>query len=357
MTFADVETRASKGDVRAQVDLAARLDEAGRYAEAVDWLARASRAGDPEALTRLGLKLVTGANAPFIPAEGAKLLYQASEAGGAGAADRLAVLAGMGFALQQSWDGAFDWLQRAAELGSDDALEQLRILSGDAAGTVVSMRRKIDIAAWTSPSRATVLHDSPRIRLMPGLISPQACGWVIRQSRGRLVRAEVYDPVTGANVPSEETRFNRIANFGLAETNLLNLLIQARLAAAVGVPLNRLEGFAVLHYEVGEEYGEHYDFLDPAIPACAAEIARFGQRIATCLLYLNEDYEGGTTDFPQLGVCNKGRTGDVLEFHSVLPSGAPDTRSVHAGRSPTRGEKWLLTQFIRDRAVIGTGGG
>ena len=114
-----------------------------------------------------------------------------------------------------------------------------------------------------------------------------------------------------------------------------------------------LEPFAVLHYAPGEEYGEHYDYLDPAIPAYAAELAQRGQRVATCLMYLNDDYEGGETDFPKLDVSFKGKKGDALIFFSVDASGRPDARTVHAGRTPTRGEKWLLSQFFRNRAVVG----
>ena len=114
-----------------------------------------------------------------------------------------------------------------------------------------------------------------------------------------------------------------------------------------------LEAFAVLHYAPGEAYGEHVDFLDPAIPAYAAELAQRGQRVATCLIYLNDDYEGGETEFPKLGLSFKGGKGDALIFFSTDPSGHPDRRTVHAGRTPTSGEKWLLSQFFRDRPVVG----
>ncbi len=117
--------------------------------------------------------------------------------------------------------------------------------------------------------------------------------------------------------------------------------------------MNQLEAFAVLSYAPGEEYGEHHDYLDPAIPAYRAEIARMGQRIATCLIYLNEDYEGGQTEFPQLGLSYRGRTGDALIFFSADQAGTPDPRTVHAGRPATSGHKWLLSQFIRNRPVIG----
>ena len=37
---------------------------------------------------------------------------------------------------------------------------------------------------------------------------------------------------------------------------------------------------------------------------------------------------------------------------NALPNGKPDTRMVHAGRPPTSGEKWIVSQFIRNRPAL-----
>ena len=67
------------------------------------------------------------------------------------------------------------------------------------------------------------------------------------------------------------------------------------------------------------------------------------------LVYLNQGFEGGETDFPLLDLKFKGRKGDALMFSNVDASGAPDRRMFHAGLPPTAGEKWLLSQWVRDR--------
>jgi hypothetical protein len=350
--MADTSTR--NAGPAAEVDEAARLDQAGRHADAVNCLARAAQTGFAPALGQLGRRLLAGDRAPLLPAQGIDLLGEAARGGEADAAELLAVLAGGGFYRPRDWSFALDCLERAAELGSAPARRQLRILAGapaDHAGPWPALRERVDVAAWTSAPPADALCAAPVIRAVPDLVPPEACAFVIDQARPRLVRAEVQDPETGRPVMGAH-RTNRLANFGLTSTSLLNIFIQARISAATGAPAEQLEAFSVLNYRLGEEASEHLDSLDPTVPAYAARIARYGQRSMTCLLYLNDGYDGGATEFPEVGISHRGRAGEALYFVSADASGVPDPVSVHAGRPPTAGEKWVLSQFIRDRSGI-----
>jgi prolyl 4-hydroxylase len=107
----------------------------------------------------------------------------------------------------------------------------------------------------------------------------------------------------------------------------------------------------VLHYDVGEEITEHYDFIDPNIPGYAEEIARQGERVVTFLVYLNDDYGEGQTAFPRLGISNKGTRGEGIFFVNAV-DGKADTRTLHAGRTPAGGEKWIVSQFVRNRPLL-----
>jgi hypothetical protein len=363
MTLADLQARAKAGDAGAQVELAAQLDEQGRHDDAINCLAVAGRAGDAKALTILGLRLVTGRNAPFLPKDGAGLLGDAAARGGADAAGHLAVLAALGFYVEQNWQAALECLLRSAELGSASAQEQLRILAGEDVRQPPPgppfwrrLREAIDLGAWlksSTPSRS--LSDSPVMLVFDGFVPPEVCDWMARQSRARLSRAHVYGEADGGALVNRG-RTNTTANFALVETNLLNVLIQAKIGAATGTPLARMEAFNIMHYDVGEEFRDHFDFLDPSVPAYGQEIARMGQRVGTFLVYLNDDYEGGETAFPKLGVAHRGAKGSGFYFRSCDAAGKPDVRSTHAGRPTTSGEKWVLSQFIRDRAIVGAAG-
>ena len=79
------------------------------------------------------------------------------------------------------------------------------------------------------------------------------------------------------------------------------------MAACLEIPLRHFEPITVLHYAAGEEITEHFDFVDPNVPNYPQEIAQNGQRVVTFLVYLNDDYAEGETEFPRLGVSHKGR--------------------------------------------------
>jgi len=112
-----------------------------------------------------------------------------------------------------------------------------------------------------------------------------------------------------------------------------------------------MSAITVLHYDAGEEITDHYDFIDPNLPSYAQELAEKGDRVVTFLVYLNDTYQGGETAFPRLGLSHKGSGGEGLFFVNT-ENGRADTRTLHAGRTPIDGEKWIVSQFVRDRAVL-----
>ena len=104
------------------------------------------------------------------------------------------------------------------------------------------------------------------------------------------------------------------------------------------------EPLQVLRYAPGEQYREHSD----ALPHVAPE----QQRVLTFLVYLNEDYKGGETAFPALGIKFRGRRGDGLLFRNSSSDGAIDRRAIHAGLPVTRGAKLLASRWIRAAPLV-----
>ena len=135
----------------------------------------------------------------------------------------------------------------------------------------------------------------------------------------------------------------------LPHSDLVLALIRARIANAIGVPGSFFEITTFLHYLPGQTFAPHHDFLDDNLPGYAKEVADHCQRVVTYLLYLNDDFAGGETDFPLIDFRHKGRKGDALFFWNVDPAGALDRRTLHAGLPPIRGEKYMLSQWVRNK--------
>jgi hypothetical protein len=189
------------------------------------------------------------------------------------------------------------------------------------------------------------------VLIVENFASPELCARIVARARGRLAPAKVIDAASGG-LRYAQGRSNSAAYFNLAEMDFALVLLRARIAALTGLPVGNMEAPNLFHYAVGQEFAPHYDFLDAEYPGYAQQLAATGaQRVLTFLLYLNEDYEGGETEFPSAGWRYKGRTGDALFFWNVEPSGQPDRRTLHAGLPPTRGEKYLLSQWIQGRVA------
>jgi len=254
-----------------------------------------------------------------------------------------AVALAMGVGAPQSWAGAAQCLRAAAAAGSASARAQLAILAPDGG--------EVRPDEWAAPLAKRVLSTSPRVVAIDGFLSAAACDWIVARAAPHLTAAKVYGP-DGAASGAGSSRTNSAFEFGFGDLDVVLVMARAKIAAAIGAPLGALEPPQVLSYEVGQSFHRHHDFLDPALPGHAADIARHGQRAVTFLTYLNANFEGGETDFPLLGLRHKGGRGDALYFANLDAAGVGDRRTVHEGRAPTAGRKWLLSQWIRNRARV-----
>ena len=107
----------------------------------------------------------------------------------------------------------------------------------------------------------------------------------------------------------------------------------------------------VFHYALTQDIKPHYDRLNDGVADYAGGGYK-GDRIATFLLYLNDDFDGGELEFPLVGQRFRGKAGDALYFAHVDQAGKPERLSLHAGLPIQRGEKYVLSQWIHDRPLV-----
>jgi len=268
------------------------------------------------------------------------LIERAAEKGHAGAICQLATIEAVGAGRVRDLKKALDLLRGAAELGSDHALKQLALLG---------CNRTVDATGLLEVPKGRQIADSPRIRVIEQFAETAICDWIVERSRNKLRPAMVWDAHSGSG-RVDAVRTNNMVELRLTDMDVVLAVLRARISIAMRLPESIFETPQVMHYTVGQEFKLHHDYLDPQLPGHAIDIELRGQRIATFLIYLNDDFQGGETAFPRAGVSFRGKKGDALYFANVSRSGAPDPNSVHEGKPPTAGEKWIFSQWIRDQA-------
>ena len=283
------------------------------------------------------------------------------QTGGAASAHEQALRAAEGNGTARDWKTAFDHLETAARLGHALAQATLagltgqwplayRVLDGEAVDADwTAWRGSINIATALRVPPPRILSASPRIAMVEAFAAPEICDWLMARARPKLVPARLYDPATGGATHGG-ARTSSERHFPWTERDLIFALLRERIAIASELPVTAMEPPTIMHYLPGQEFLPHFDFLDPKRPGLAKNVAANGQRVLTFLVSLNDSYEGGETEFPALGKRFKGRKGHAFFFWNVDERGTIDPRTLHAGLPPRSGEKWLLSQWIRDRA-------
>jgi prolyl 4-hydroxylase len=410
--FERLWSAAQTGRGDAQESLAAILADAGRAEEARHWLFRATSTGRPSAETKLGLWEIVGYGGPADIGRGLNRILACAHGGDAEAAHMASILYGGGVAAPRDRTTAMRWLLQAARCGHVRATAQLGLLIGPEAesganllriaaaqGSAVAMyalgralrsgdERAVWLAAaaaakhplavnavavpgpprvervhvpqwdrladaadlrWVErPFRRQLEREQPHIESLQDFLPRSICDYVIGMAAPMLVRGKVVDQRGLESV--SEVRRNAVMSFGLADSDFILELINLRIARAVDLPPENAEGLGVLHYRTGDSYAPHVDFLADT-PANAAQLAARGQRIRTLLVYLNEDFDGGDTAFPQIGLGLKPGAGSALIFHNVDADGRTDPLTLHTGTAPTRGEKWAISKWFRNKAL------
>jgi prolyl 4-hydroxylase len=305
------------------------LAEAGRDAEAIGIIEGLARQGEPESLFTLGDAHWRGASLPQNLAQGRELFRLASDGGHPVALRAYTNLLASGIAGPRDWNGAIQRLREEAKIDSRRAqmLSLIEAMDLDAAGDPRALppgRPQTDKLQLTRFERAftpaecdfLVLIAEPTFQ--PSVVATDAGVDVrdpIRTSDGSTMHWLIEDPVVHA--------------------------VNRRLAALSGTRVEQGEPLQILRYRPGQQYRRHVDWLGPD-----------QARVITALIYLNEEYEGGETQFPKAGVKIRGRKGDAIVFKSVLEDGRLDPMSEHAGLPVTKGAKFLASRWIRAHRYV-----
>ena len=301
------------------------LAEQGRLKEAFDLILLLADRDDPDALLTLADFYWQGGPVEQDPPRARELFRRASAVGHPMGRMFTTNLLGNGLFGPRDWREALSRLKDESALDPyrAQALQALQAMALDAEGAPQGL---------IAPQR---LSDQLEVNLFPGLFTRAECDLVLAAADQRYLPSTIVDS-SGREVPHPLRSSDGAPLHWLIEDPAIHAL-NRRLSKASDTRYEQAEPLLVLRYQPGQQYRPHLD----ALPSLE------NQRVVTALVYLNDDYVGGETEFPHLGLKVKGRKGDVLVFRNTRPDGSPDPLSEHAGLPVLDGIKHLGSRWIR----------
>ena len=199
--------------------------------------------------------------------------------------------------------------------------------------------------------RRSMSLESPRVAVIEDALTPAECASFIELGKEKLRAITVVNADDGGDI-EHEARRGKFTSFVRGQDDFVRR-IESRIAKLTSWPVDNGEGFQLIHYGPGDEYRAHYDWFDPALPGSAYHMRAGGQRVATMIFYLNQPERGGGTQFPWLsGLTVSAVPGRALYFENIDGAHAIDQRVQHAGMPVERGEKWIVTKWLRVGANV-----
>ena len=230
------------------------------------------------------------------------------------------------------------------------SFERFEYNGNEHAGKISVIENDAVLAPVLSLKEGRVYCEEPLIIVFDNAVSEDMCDAIIAKhiadgmnpDSGKQSRQESYTQVTedveqrGISLGMDPYHYGLIANAIVENCGFEHSLIEA---------------IDIYNYDVGRYLDLHHDY--PYFPDKINYYSHGdNDRVGTGILYLNDDYEGGTTYFPQLGVDVKPKKGSLLYFKQCYDE-PTNWSTIHESTVIKQGTKWIASCFFSERERIG----
>lgn len=170
-----------------------------------------------------------------------------------------------------------------------------------------------------------------RPMVVKNVLTHDECEYIMKEASKKLKPSTIsHESIVDESVRKSETAW--------LDTNdaVINNIVE-RCVSFTDRPSRNCEKIQVIRYTPGGFYNPHQDCFEDDE----------NQRMYTCIIALNDGYDGGATSFPNLNKSYKLRKGDMLFFNTLNDWGRMTPHALHGGETVTRGEKWICNLWIR----------
>ncbi len=191
-----------------------------------------------------------------------------------------------------------------------------------------------------NPLVQQVDHAEAQLYLYQGFLSAADCKTMIAKIDADAVPSTLYKG-------TEQEGFRTSYSCHLNRWDAFITKVEARMSDVLGIDNTYAETMQGQRYQVGQEFKAHHDFFHPTQDYWAHEGRSGGQRSWTAMIFLDEPEEGGTTEFPHLGLGVRPQAGTMLIWNNVKPDGTLNYKTLHTGTPVVRGVKHVITKWYR----------
>lgn len=182
-------------------------------------------------------------------------------------------------------------------------------------------------------------------RLLNSVITRSECEEIIKTADASFTRSELV----GVQGGTDDSRTSETA--WIPKNHPIAQKILRRACELTGKSFENCEDLQVVRYRPGTYYRRHHDSCCEDSEACAEFEGRGGQRVATLLVYLNDDFTDGETHFPNHngGLKMKAEPGSAIFFRPLGTNSARcHPRALHEGLPISSGTKYVCNAWVRE---------
>lgn len=173
------------------------------------------------------------------------------------------------------------------------------------------------------------------------VVTPAEADYIIKTSEQSFSESTI---VGGFN-----TKVRKSKTTWLYNTDPKIASIISRICRLGDVEYENAEALQVVKYEPGGYYNEHHDACCDNDPKCTEFVQKSGQRMLTMLIYLNDDFTGGETEFPKLNLKIKApKYGGIMFRPLEKNSNRCHPYALHKGTPINSGIKYVCNVWVRE---------
>jgi prolyl 4-hydroxylase len=199
------------------------------------------------------------------------------------------------------------------------------------------------------------INETPLVQVFKNFISKEDCDIILETMQNPDFNWEDAKKITPYGISTlDDTTPGHMASYSKIESEKYHQIIsriKQKIAIETGHPLENIGDPIPTYYTTSSKFDAHYDFFMSTSETQKEYdeiMRRGGNRVATAIINLNEDFSGGETYFDRLYKAAWPNKGQLIYFRYDYDDPTINIKTIHTGSVVEYGTKYILTFFIKE---------